>query len=41
MSDNVPGNIKIPGKDEIYAQIAFQEQFYNGVLAEDKNHGII
>ncbi|WP_081646829.1 NUDIX hydrolase [Butyrivibrio sp. AD3002] len=38
---NVPDNIRIPNKDEIYAQIAFQEQFYNGVLVEDKNHGII
>ena len=25
-------DIKIPSKDEIYAQIAFQEQFYSGVL---------
>ena len=29
---NIPSNISIPNKDEIYAQIAFQEQFFNGVL---------
>ena len=29
---NIRSNIKIPGKNEIYAQIAFQEQFYSGVL---------
>ena len=28
----IRGDIKIPGKDEIYARIAFQEQFYSGVL---------
>ena len=28
----VRSDIKIPSKDEIYAQIAFQEQFYSGVL---------
>ena len=28
----VRSNIKMPSKDEIYAQIAFQEQFYSGVL---------
>ncbi|MCR4617086.1 MAG: NUDIX domain-containing protein [Lachnospiraceae bacterium] len=28
----VRSDIKIPDKDEIYAQIAFQEQFYSGVL---------
>ena len=29
---NIRSNNKIPGKNEIYAQIAFQEQFYSGVL---------
>ncbi len=29
---NVPTDIKIPNKDEIYAQIAFQERFFSGVL---------
>ena len=29
---NIRSGIKIPGKNEIYAQIAFQEQFYSGVL---------
>lgn len=29
---NIQSSIKIPGKNEIYAQIAFQEQFYSGVL---------
>ena len=29
---NIRSSIKIPGKNEIYAQIAFQEQFYSGVL---------
>ena len=29
---NVRSDIKMPDKDEIYAQIAFQEQFYCGVL---------
>ncbi|MDC7292592.1 hypothetical protein NXH67_03570 [Butyrivibrio sp. DSM 10294] len=28
----VRSDIKIPSRDEIYAQIAFQEQFYSGVL---------
>ncbi len=28
----IRSDIKIPGKDEVYAQIAFQEQFYSGVL---------
>ena len=28
----VRSDIKIPNKDEIYAQIAFQEQFFSGVL---------
>lgn len=28
----IRNDIKIPNKDEIYAQIAFQEQFYSGVL---------
>jgi inorganic pyrophosphatase len=28
----VRSDIKVPGKDEIYAQLAFQEQFYSGVL---------
>ncbi len=28
----VRSDIKIPSKDEIYAQIAFQEQFFSGVL---------
>jgi 8-oxo-dGTP diphosphatase/putative hydrolase of the HAD superfamily len=29
---NVRSNIKVPNRDEIYAQIAFQEQFFCGVL---------
>ena len=29
---NIQSSIKMPGKNEIYAQIAFQEQFYSGVL---------
>lgn len=29
---NVPRGVRIPSRNEIYAQIAFQEQFYNGVL---------
>ena len=29
---NVRSDITIPGKDEIYAKIAFQEQFFSGVL---------
>ncbi len=29
---NVRSDIKIPSKDEIYAKIAFQEQFFSGVL---------
>ncbi len=29
---NVSDDVGIPNRDEIYAQIAFQEQFYNGVL---------
>ena len=29
---NIRSGIKVPGKNEIYAQIAFQEQFYSGVL---------
>ena len=29
---NVRSDIAIPGKDEIYAKIAFQEQFFSGVL---------
>lgn len=29
---NIPGNVSIPGDDEIYARIAFQEQFFCGVL---------
>jgi 8-oxo-dGTP pyrophosphatase MutT (NUDIX family) len=29
---NVRGDVKIPTVDEIYARIAFQEQFFNGVL---------
>lgn len=29
---NIRGDINIPDDDEIYAQIAFQEQFYSGVL---------
>lgn len=29
---NIRSGIKISGKNEIYAQIAFQEQFYSGVL---------
>ena len=28
----IRSDIEIPGKDEVYAQIAFQEQFYSGVL---------
>ena len=28
----IRSDIKVPGKDEIYAQIAFQEQFFSGVL---------
>ena len=29
---NIQSSIKMPGKNAIYAQIAFQEQFYSGVL---------
>ena len=29
---DVPSGVNIPSREEIYAQIAFQEQFYNGVL---------
>jgi 8-oxo-dGTP pyrophosphatase MutT (NUDIX family) len=29
---NIRSSIKMPDKNEIYAQIAFQEQFYSGVL---------
>ena len=29
---NIQSSIKMPDKNEIYAQIAFQEQFYSGVL---------
>ena len=28
----IRSDIKIPDNDEIYAHIAFQEQFYSGVL---------
>ena len=31
---NVRSNIRIPDRNEIYAQIAFQEQFFSGVLVE-------
>ncbi len=33
-SGNVRSNVTIPTRDEIYGQIAFQEQFYNGVLVD-------
>ena len=29
---NIRSDVQIPTRDEIYAKIAFQEQFYNGVL---------
>ena len=29
---NIRSDIEVPDKDEIYAKIAFQEQFYSGVL---------
>ena len=29
---DVPSGVNIPSREEIYAQIAVQEQFYNGVL---------
>lgn len=31
-SGNVRSDVKVPNRDEIYAQIAFQEQFFCGVL---------
>ncbi len=31
---NIRSDIEVPGTDEIYAQIAFQEQFFSGVLVE-------
>jgi len=31
---NIRNDIKIPDDNEIYAQIAFQEQFFNGVLVK-------